>query len=311
MLLVLPCMGHCAWLVLTLIRFDVSRYQFFPSGCPTLFQILASFSRTYHDICEFDSRFDFLVYSRVSFCSHLAWRSVVGVAQFGPIDFRISFRELRLLLLLMMKPSSSYAIIVSDSSTSNALSIFWGNNIGTSGIFVTSFRNGIFFRASYFPRARSTLFVHLSVCIRSMLMIPLQGDTTIKGDYITAGIVSCFATRIFACLCDLRIDALCNSMFDTLNSSQSLPKIGVGAEGIGTIFLSMQKILLMPLSIYVVWNKMLTANFSTAPNHLRTCRGPKFTINEIVPCTLVDSMRAVQGLGASRRLMRNFQCNLS
>lgn len=147
------------------------------------------------------------------------------------------------------------------------------------------------------------MVVGLSVCILSMVLSPLQGVTAIRGDYVIAGTVNCFATQIFPCSSAPTLDVSCNCMLEPWDRSLSSPRISTGADCICTTILSMRM-------IHVMSSKMSTAKPSTIPNHLLTCRVPISTINIIVLSTMIDSFVAAQCFSASRHLMLHFKCGL-
>lgn len=182
-----------------------------------------------------------------------------------------------------------------------------------TGIFeklVIGIRSGTFSQTSYITRAGSTPFAGLSICILLMFMNPMQEITTITGDSISAGSGNCLATQIVSCLYAPMLHDLCYNMIDILKKSLSLPKIGIGAECICSIFLCMVKTPLKPRLMYVVPSKMSSPKFSTRPKHERTCRVPIFLMIGMIPYTLIDYFFAVRSLGASRWLVKLFQCGL-
>lgn len=69
----------------------------------------------------------------------------------------------------------------------------------------------------------SALFVVLNVKMRSMIMSPLQEETTILGDAISVAISNCSAAPIGSCSCVPQGDTMCDSMLDILNNSLFLP----------------------------------------------------------------------------------------
>lgn len=74
------------------------------------------------------------------------------------------------------------------------------------------------------PRAGSTLVVGLSLCILPMVKSLLQDVTTITNGSGSAGIVSCFASKIIACSNPLGLDLLCCSTLEFLDRSVALPQ---------------------------------------------------------------------------------------
>lgn len=83
-----------------------------------------------------------------------------------------------------------YSIIVPGGSVPTARSISLRSVAGNITKWVTSIQYGTFYRNSYIPRAVGTLSFGLSVCIRPMVMIPLQEVSTISGNSVSAGILA-------------------------------------------------------------------------------------------------------------------------
>lgn len=154
---------------------------------------------------------------------------------------------------------SSFAANGSGGSVLTAISIFLGTAIGPR-------RNSLQvpemvpFVSLHIPCSCSILFDGLCVCIRSMVISSLRKVITITQDSVSAWIGNCFLTQIVVCLCTLRLVSLSDSTNNILNRSLSLIKIGIAAEGISKIFLSMGKVTLMQRLMYVVQSRTLDAN---------------------------------------------------
>lgn len=89
-----------------------------------------------------------------------------------------------------------------------------------------------------------------------MVTCPLWEIITTTEDYVSAETATWFATQIIALSYALELDALGDSMLDISHKRLSLGKISTGAECIGAIILSMERIPYMQQLMYVVPSRM-------------------------------------------------------
>lgn len=88
--------------------------------------------------------------------------------------------------------------------------------------------------------------------MHSMVLSLLQDETTIIRDSVSPGIFTCFGTRIVAYGYTPRLGALGYRMLDILERTVSLPNMGIEAECIGTILLSIGNVPSMHQWMYLV-----------------------------------------------------------
>lgn len=162
-------------------------------------------------------------------------------------------------------------------------------------------------RTSFNPCASSSLFVGLSVCIRSVFMTLWREVTTITRESVSAGFFNCFAIRIVAC-----------------PFQHYTPWVTVCSISWTYLFLCTRFVPVRDVSTrsfcpwrrfpwckgQCMWCAVISLLVSSPANYVRAFWGPISKFNRMIHSTLTNSFVAVQSFGASRRLMRYFQCCL-
>lgn len=135
-----------------------------------------------------------------------------------------------------------YSIIVPDGFLPKAIIIFFGRTTGYLEKFVTSIRNETFSRPLFIP-----LQEHFSCRLDRVIFYPWSCNHSKKlyspRRFRFWGYFRCFAIYIIAWSCASRLGSVCGRMRDILDMYLFLPKICIGAEGTGTIFLVLEKFL--------------------------------------------------------------------
>lgn len=216
-------------------------YWFVPRGRPTLFQILLWCSGIYCIIFWNCQHSGLPLQRMVRLFLPIIRSHFMRSLSFGSIDSLIHYIGPNFLLVLMRGPVCHKELsllaawcLFHSAILSECYRPLW--EIGYQ------YQNCYFWSNYIYYLGKVTLFLGLSVFMRSMVTSPLQMATTITGDSAFTPIRSCFATLLLKCFYTFTLGAFGKSMLYIKYRSLCLPRIGTSAKWIGSIFLSMRKI---------------------------------------------------------------------